>query len=202
MIQNLPIRLAASAAEPGFSVLVRNAAANAVSTTKEFCVATGLNKALICAGDPEQLCALAKLTGSDPTHLQSNSARQLDRKTSVINGNKVLNRSLRKTDLSICPQCWLEQFETRGSKSYQLSVDSAWLPRSVRTCTRHDVRLIELPYKDYTTCYDHPIRCKLRYGWVSGLSSMLERQQPRNFEIAVLDQIQQREPICPWLGNI
>ena len=202
MIQNLPIRLAASAAEPGFSVLVRNAAANAVSTTKEFCVATGLNKALICAGDPEQLCALAKLTGSDPTHLQSNSPRQLDRKTSVINGNKVLTRSLRKTDLSICPQCWLEQLKTRGSKSYQLSMDSAWLPRSVRTCISHDVRLIELPYKDYTTCYDHPVRCKLRYGWIGGLPSMLERQRPRDFEIAVLDQILHRQRICPWLGNI
>lgn len=37
---------------------------------------------------------------------------------------------------------------------------------------------------------------------MSDLSSMLERQRPRKFEIAVLHQIQQREPICPWLGNI
>lgn len=43
------------------------------------------------------------LSSSDPAHLQRNSPRQLDRKTSVINGNRVLTRSLRKADLSICP---------------------------------------------------------------------------------------------------
>ncbi|WP_227267653.1 TniQ family protein [Roseobacter weihaiensis] len=202
MIEILPIRLTASAAEPGFSILARNTAANASRTIKEFCAATGLNKALICAGDPEQLFALAKLTGSDPAHLQHNSPQQLDRKTSVINGNKVLNRSLRKADLSICPQCWLEQRETRGSKSYHLALNSTWLPRSVRTCIRHDVWLIELPYKDYTSCYDHLLRCKLTYGWLGSLASMLKRQPSSNFERAVLGQILLNQRICPWLGQV
>ncbi|MEO0917631.1 MAG: TniQ family protein [Pseudomonadota bacterium] len=201
MIQNLPIRLAASAAEPGFSLLVRNAAANAANTTKEFCATTGLNKALVCAGDTDQLNALAALTGSDANELHLNSLQQVDRKTSMINGSKMLTRSLRKADLAVCPQCWLEQLEAGRSKSYHLSMNSAWLPRPVRTCLRHRVKLVELPYKDYTTCYDHPVRSKLQYGWLNNLTSMIEQQNPSAFEVALLKQVFQHEALCPWLDD-
>ena len=202
MITKLPINLAASAAEPGFSVLARNAAANAVKSGQEFCVATGLKKRKICSGDPIEVANLGRLTNSDVDLLRSCSPHRLDRKWTTLDGNKMLTRSIRKNDLLICPQCWAEVTEREGFRPYHLRMKRDWLLRPIDTCALHKARLIPLPYNDYSTCYDHVFRSQLDMFWLKGLPSLISAQHPNQYEAAVLDHLNQGSDLCRWLGDV
>ncbi len=202
MITILPIKIAASAAEPGFSVLARNAEANAVRSTQEFCVATGLSKKKICAGDPDSVELLGTLTGSDIAQLISNSPRQLHRKNTILDGKTLLSRSVRKADLSICPQCWSEIADTGSFRPYHLSMKRDWLLRSIQTCSVHHTRLVPLPFNDYSTCYDHVFRSRLNHSWLKELPELIISQSPTNFEAAVIEHLDQDASLCRWLDKV
>lgn len=202
MITMLPIKIAASAAEPGFSVLARNAEANAVRSAQEFCVATGLNKKKICAGDPDSVGLLGKLTGSDTTQLISNSPRQLHRKNTILDGKTLLSRSVRKADLSICPQCWSDVADSGSFRPYNLAMKRDWLLRSIQTCSVHHTRLVPLPFNDYSTCYDHVFRSRLNHSWLKSLPELITPQSPTNFEAAVIEHLDQDASLCRWLDKV
>ncbi|WP_299938210.1 TniQ family protein [uncultured Pelagimonas sp.] len=202
MITILPITIAASAAEPGFSVLARNADANAVRSVQEFCVATGLNKKKICAGDPDSVELLGELTGSGATQLISNSPRQLHRKNTILDGKTLLSRSVRKADLSICPQCWSEIADSGLFRPYNLAMKRDWLLRPIQTCSVHHTRLVPLPFNDYSTCYDHVFRSRLNHSWLKGLPELIASQSPTKFEAAVIEHLDQDTSLCCWLDKV
>lgn len=199
MISILPLKIPASADEPGFSVLARNTAINASRTEQEFCTVTGLSKAGICAGNHKQLDRLASLTGSDLAALEQNSPHQLNRRFSILHGQQFLTRSLRKEDLAVCPVCWLEVEITEPS---ELHLQRNWLPRPLQTCATHEVALISLPYADYTSCYDHIIRAGLDRGWMDQLSELVESRRLSSFERSAIEQIETGTPICDWIGDV
>lgn len=201
MITQLPIKLAAKAAEPGFSLLARNASANAGRSALEFCAIIGLSKQGICAGQTKDLNQFAHLTGSDPKDLINNSPNVLDRKTTLLSGCRFLSRSIRKQDMVVCPACWLEQREVSDAKAYEIALRREWLPRPVTSCALHSLRLIELPYWDYTTTYDHLRRSGLDCDWESRLADRSQRQTPTNFETLAIRQLSTGQPICNWLPD-
>ena len=199
MISVLPLKNPALADEPGFSVLARNTAINASRTTQEFCTVTGLSKSGLCGGEDDQLNRLASLTGSDATVLARNSPLQRARKISVLNSQKFLTRSLRKKDLAICPQCWLE---TGTHERSDLFIRRDWLPRPLQACARHQVALVPLPYADYTSCYDHIMRTELDRRWLDRLPELVEPVRQSPFERAALTQMEAGTPMCGWIGDI
>ncbi len=199
MISVLPLKKSAQADEPGFSLLARNTAVNASSTTQEFCAATGLSKANVCAGHQSDLDQLAGLTGSDLPNLRQNSPEQLSRTYSRLRGQQFLSRSLRKQDLAICPVCWLQ---TGTADKSQLHLRRNWLPRPIRTCQMHNVALIPLPYADYTTCYDHITRAGFERGWLDRLPQQVRPMRQSAFERAAICQIENDTPMCNWIGEV
>jgi len=199
MISVLPLKKSALADEPGFSVLARNTAINASRTTQEFCTVTGLSKAGLCAGEGDQLEHLANLTGCDATLLARNSPLQRARKTSILSGQKFLTRSLRKKDLAICPQCWLE---TGTHERSDLCIRRDWLPRPLQTCAKHQAVLVPLPYADYTSCYDHVMRAELDRRWLDRLPELVQPMRQSLFERAALEQMNTGTPMCGWIGDI
>jgi hypothetical protein len=182
MITQLPISLTAMAGEPGFSLLARLANANTGRSTHDFCVSTGLSKSAICSGETNELEELARLTGSDPTELRKNSPRVIDRKFTILSGCKFQSRSIRKQGMVVCPLCWTEQIKSGADNPYSIAMRREWLPRPISTCSLHDVRLIELPYWDYTTTYDHLRRSKLDRNWELNLIDRTQEQNPSTFE--------------------
>lgn len=199
MISVLPLKKSALADEPGFSVLARNTAINASRTTQEFSTVTGLSKAGLCAGEGNQLEHLADLTNSDATLLARNSPLQRARKTSILSSQKFLTRSLRKKDLAICPQCWLE---TGTHERSDLFIRRDWLPRLLQTCATHRVALVGLPYADYTSCYDHVMRAELDQRWLDRLPELVQPMRQSPFERAALEQLNAGAPMCGWIGNV
>ncbi|PIL20250.1 hypothetical protein P775_09880 [Puniceibacterium antarcticum] len=201
-ISALPIALAATVGEPAFSTLSRNASANASRSTAEFCTAMGLGKAAICAGDPQHLKALAALTGSSGSDLILHSPRKVSEKYTDLHGQRFLTRSIRKHDLSICPNCWLEDLSSTGSQADGCAIRWQWLPRFMPCCSHHETALIELPYADYTTCYDHVLRAELSGGWLHRLEERVQRQALSDFERAALLRLEADTLMIDWLGDI
>lgn len=199
MTQKLPINLTANKNEPGFSLLARLASANTGRTTIEFCRSTGLIKREICAGKADALGKLAVLTGSNQTALLDDSPLVMGRKLTILSGLKIQSRSVRKQDLSICPACWLQQLETGQSKPYALSMHVHWLPRQLHTCQTHSVKLVPLPYENYTNIYDHVRRSHAEIGWIGRLAAYIEHQNYSNFESALADHLKSKTPMCTWL---
>ncbi|MEP2921422.1 MAG: TniQ family protein [Sulfitobacter sp.] len=201
-VSKLPIALAAMPGEPGFSVLSRNAAVNASLSSATFCTATGLSKAGICAGDAKQLGGLARLTGSDLPDLLRSSPSKVSGKFTLLNKQQFLTRSIRKQDLSICPVCWIEDLE-KGAQQVDGCVQRwQWLPRFASCCAQHDVALCELPYSDYTTCYDHLLRIAPEPGWIRSLETRIIPRTPSAFETAALKQVEDQTPIIKWLSEV
>ena len=201
-VSKLPIALAAMPGEPGFSVLSRNAAVNASLSSATFCSATGLSKAGICAGDAKQLGGLARLTGSDLPELLRSSPCKVSGKFTLLNQQQFLTRSIRKQDLSICPMCWIEDLE-KGAQQVDGCVQRwQWLPRFASCCAQHDVALCELPYSDYTTCYDHLLRIAPEPGWIRSLETRIIPRAPSAFETAALKQVEDQTPMIKWLSEV
>ncbi|MEO1639535.1 MAG: TniQ family protein [Pseudomonadota bacterium] len=198
MITDLPIKKPALAGEPGFSVLARNTAVNGSATTAEFCASTGLSKAAICAGKPNELTQLAELTSSPAKALLSNSPHVLDRKFIDFGDNKLLYRSIRRADLLICPQCWVDDMAISGTN---IHIRSTWLPKTFHTCALHHTALIGLPVKDYTTWYDHMTRSRLETNWLQRLEDRITPLSQSSFEKAAHDNLTFKSPIYPWLGH-
>ena len=201
MITQLPISLTAMAGEPGFSLLARLANANTGRSTHDFCVSTGLSKSAICSGETNELEELARLTGSDPTELRKNSPRVIDRKFTILSGCKFQSRSIRKQGMVVCPLCWTEQIKSGADNPYSIAMRREWLPRPISTCSLHDVRLIELPYWDYTTTYDHLRRSKLDRNWELNLIDRTQEQNPSTFERLTVRQLETGRPVCAWLPS-
>lgn len=201
MISQLPINLTAKAAEPGFSFLARLANANAGRSTYDFCVTTGLSKQAICKGEASALKALAHLTSSDPEALKKCSPQVSDRKFTMLNGCRFQTRSIRKEKMVICPACWLEQREENPMKPYAVAMRREWLPSPISCCLVHGVRLVGLPYLNYTSIYDHIFRCSLEPDWLRQLSEKIEEQKPTRFERLAVRQLETEEPICSWLPH-
>lgn len=199
MTQKLPINLTANKNEPGFSLLARLASANTGRTTIEFCRSTGLVKREICAGKADALRKLAVLTGSNQTAMLDDSPLVMGRKLTILSGLKIQSRSVRKQDLSICPACWLQQLETGQSKPYALSMHAHWLPRQLHTCQTHSVKLVPLPYENYTNIYDHVRRSHAEIGWIGRLANYIEHQNCSNFESTLANHLKSKTPMCPWL---
>lgn len=199
MITVLPLKTSARADEPGFSLLARNSTINASTTTEEFCTATGLSKAMVCAGQKTELSRLAELTGSDLSSLTQNSPEQLSRKYSRLNGRRFLTRSIRKQDLAICPVCWLENGTADKSQPH---LRLNWLPRPIKTCSIHNVALMPLPYADYTSCYDHIMRAGFERGWVDRLPRHVQPMRQSAFERTAICQIENGTPMCNWIGDV
>ena len=201
MITQLPISLTAMAGEPGFSLLARLANANTGRSTHDFCVSTGLSKSAICSGETKALEELARLTGSDRTELRKNSPRVIDRKFTILSGCKFQSRSIRKQDMVVCPICWAEQINSGVDKPYSVAIRREWLPRPISTCLLHEVRLIELPFWDYTTTYDHLRRSKLDRGWAVDLLDRTQERNPSTFEQLTVRQLETGRPVCTWLPS-
>lgn len=201
MITRLPIKLAAKADEPGFSLLARNASANAGRSTLEFCATIGLSKRGFCSGEPAELDKLAGLTGSDPAELRNSSPRVIDRKFTILSGCKFQSRSIRKQGMVVCPLCWTEHIKSGADKPYSIAMRRDWLPRPISTCLLHEVRLIELPYWDYTTTYDHLRRSKLDRNWEADLMDRTQEQNPSTFEQLTVRQLKTGCPVCAWLPS-
>ncbi|MBT0780661.1 hypothetical protein [Paracoccus sp. pheM1] len=68
----------------------------------------------------------------------------------------------------------------------ELAIHANWLPRMLSSCARHGVALLSLPYRDYTTCYDPPARCRADPNWLHRLEDMIVEQRLSHFERAVL----------------
>lgn len=199
MITKLPVAKPALAGEPGFSVLARNANSNASNTTAEFCGAVGMSKAALCAGDPVELRKLGEMTGSTVDDLLLHSPHFEGRKFAHLHGQRLLSRSIRKADLSICPACWEQDLSVA---KHQLHFRSKWLPKAIRSCPEHDLALIPLPYEDYTSCYDHFLRVGLEPKWLHRLPDKHIQQRPSNFESAALKLLCEGSPIFPWIGQM
>ncbi|MDX8355573.1 TniQ family protein [Cognatiyoonia sp. IB215182] len=198
MITTLPVARPALAGEPGFSILARNTHSNASDTTAEFCSAVGLSKAAICAGDTSELTKLAKLIKSPAETLLTHSPCHERRKFAHLNGQRLLSRSIRKADLSVCPACWEQDLSVAR---HQLHIRDTWLPKTISTCVKHDLALITLPYEDYTSCYDHLLRADLDLKFLHQLPDQQIQQTPSDFESAALELLATGIPICPWLGQ-
>jgi hypothetical protein len=93
----------------------------------------------------------------------------------------------------------LEQREENDAKNYDIALRREWLPRPVTTCVLHSLKLIELPYWDYTTTYDHMRRSWLDSDWERKLVDRSQSQTPTNFETLALRQLDTGQPICSWL---
>ncbi|WP_341486080.1 TniQ family protein [Thioclava sp. GXIMD4215] len=196
----LPITLPARMDEPAFSVLSRNAAVNASRTIAEFCTAMGLQKPAICAGDPAQITSLAGLIGADAGALIHASPQRESAKLTVLRGQPLLTRSIRKSDLAICPVCWLET-AGNGSDAFP-PLKWQWLPRFLTTCQTHGVALVEVPYADHTTCYDHILRLQLEPRWLYGLEDMIVQRKVSTFDAAAQAQLSGDGPMIPWLPEV
>ena len=201
MISQLPISLAAKAAEPGFSLLARLANANAGRSTYDFSVTTGLSKQAICRGDPSALEALAVLSNSDAETLKKHSPKVSDRRFTMLNGCRFQSRSIRKEKMVVCPTCWLEQHEDGAAKPYEISMRFEWLPHPISNCLKHRVRLVGLPYLNYTSTYDHLFRSNLDTDWLFRISDKIVEQKPSYFERLAVRQLETGEPICGWLPH-
>lgn len=198
MITKLPVALPALADEPGFSLLARNAHANASATTQEFCTAVGLSKARICSGHPAELVQLASLTGSGFDAVEHSSPRVSDRKLTFLGNRTFLSRSLRKAKQLICPVCWQEDLECSGTEFY---VRQQWLPEPIHTCLKHSSALIPLPFIDYTSCYDHIMRAKHDVRWLRQLELLQTDQTPTTFEVTAIKSLTDKQSVCRWLGD-
>jgi len=201
-ISRLPIALSAMAGEPAFSTLSRNASANASRSTAEFCTAMGLGKAAVSSGDLQHLQALATLTGSSSAELILHSPRKVSDKYTDLCGQRFLTRSIRKHDLAICPQCWLEDLSAAGHQADGCAIRWEWLPRFMSCCRRHKIALIELPYADYTTCYDHVLRAELAERWLHSLEERVQQQALSVFENVALERLEQNTQMVDWLPDI
>lgn len=198
----LVMPLGAVDAEPAFSVLSRNAFANAFLSTAEFCTATGPRKAAVCAGDPQHLCALAALTGSRASDLIAHSPCKLSEKHTDLQGLRFLTRSIRMHDLAVCPACWLEGLEKGAGSPDAMAIQWRWLPRFINSCSLHGTALVERPYADYTTCYDHVLRAGLSGEWLNSLEERAQRHAPSDFEQAAFMRLEQGNPILDWLPDV
>jgi len=198
MITKLPVALSALADEPGFSLLARNAHANASATTQEFCSAVGLSKAKTCSGHSAELAKLANLTGSCFGKIEHNSPRVADRKFTFLGNRTFLSRSLRKAKQLICPVCWQEDLENPRT---ELHVRQQWLLEPIHTCLKHSSALIPLPFIDYTSCYDHIMRAKHDVRWLRQLELFQRDQTPTTFEVAAIKSLADTQSICCWLGS-
>ena len=101
----------------------------------------------------------------------------------------------------ICPACWLEQREVSDARAYDIALRREWLPRPVTSCALHSLKLIELPYWDYTTTDDHMRRSRLDRDWESRLADRSQHQTPTNFETLALRQLNTGQPVCNWLPD-
>lgn len=201
-VSALPVALAAKEGEPAFSTLSRNASANASRSTAEFCTVIGVGKAAICAGDPQQLTALAALTGSSGADMILNSPHKISEKYTELHGHRFLSRSIRKHDLAICPICWREELLLADSRLDGCAIRWQWLPRFMSCCSRHKIALIDLPYADYTTCYDHVLRAELSEGWLHSLEEGVHQQALSVFENMALERLEQNTQMVDWLPDI
>lgn len=201
-VSALPVALATKEGEPAFSTMSRNASANASRSTAEFCTAMGLGKAAICAGDPQQLKALAALTGSSSTDMILNSPHKISEKYTELYGHRFLSRSIRKHDLAICPICWREDLSLGDGHLDSCAIRWEWLLRFMSCCRRHKIELIELPYADYTTCYDHVLRAELAEGWLHSLEERVQQQALSVFESVALERLEQNTQMVDWLPDI
>ncbi len=126
----------------------------------------------------------------------------MDTKFVTINGQSFLKRSLRKEDLSICPLCWSEAAQKSGDQTHGCGVRSIWLPEQFHACQIHNVALVPLPYRDYTTCYDPIFRAHCEPGWIRNLNACVTERAPSKFEVSAKTQIATRSPMIAWLPAV
>lgn len=61
---------------------------------------------------------------------------------------------------------------------------------------------MELPYADYTSCYDHVLRAELSEGWLYGLEERAQQQVLSVFESVALERLDQKTQMVDWLPDI
>ncbi|MBL3560284.1 TniQ family protein [Rhodovulum sulfidophilum] len=130
-----------------------------------------------------------------------NSPHKLSEKYTELHGHSFLTRSIRKHDLAICPICWREDLSLADGHLDGCAIRWEWLPRFMNCCSRHKIALIELPYADYTTCYDHVLRAELAEGWLHSLEERVQQQALSVFEKTALERLEQNTQMVDCLPD-
>lgn len=182
---NLPL----AAAEPAFSYVSRIAAANGYSSSVGLCRSLEIRERDVFRGTSAAVSRLAEVTEQDFSVLLQNTPENRDRYDTILGRERFRTRSIRKSDMRICPVCWLEAMQPPRSRRWDLSLTSYWLPRSIYSCEKHAVRLVPLPYDNYASCYDTCLRAVLKRGWLNDLERRIEDLKTSEFERAVLGRV-------------
>ncbi|WP_262272060.1 TniQ family protein [Microvirga yunnanensis] len=128
---------------------ISNASRNAVLNHQEgifpFCQDTGLDFQGLVDGDGTAVEKLARLVGVSPDAYASGTIRRNGQEFN-IGGERLVDSALRRTRLHICPACLKDDLSCSDLPPPAAAFGRVeWLLTSIRTCTIHDIALVELP---------------------------------------------------------
>lgn len=126
----------------------RLAAANGVTSMREFCSHLGLDMKAIVAGDAYEVERLMSFAGLSPRDASRGSVRRVDN-PSAVNGEVIMARSYSTSRLRYCPRCLREDVENGSGLEITRPYGRAlWCFSFIRTCKRHEVGLQTINARD------------------------------------------------------
>ena len=158
------------------SLLSRLAACNGIGVA-DFCRDMILPIARVADGTLSVIELLADLAGTDRTALLHDAARNVgDRWT--LSGETLIRTMLRRDRLLVCACCLAE--DLAGSTSTSAAYGRAsWHIDQVRTCTIHDVVLLETPKVAPTSIAVHDFATRVR-SMLDDIGSYVQASVPRS----------------------
>lgn len=119
-----------------------------LASPHDFCTDMGMHWPSVVRGDADQLDRLAHIGDVSARKLRHWSIRSSGRLRFRVCGEDVINKTMTRSRLRICPCCILEDIAADGPHGVYRR--NYWQFISIRTCEKHNIALIELPPQKHT----------------------------------------------------
>lgn len=143
VLNPLALRVPHQLDEPPPYYAARLAARN-LRPTRMFAMDMGINFQRLADGCTENVKRLAELSGADYSSLISSALRKRNGRTIELKGQQLQMNGLRRSRLSICAQCLLNDI-AESDLDPQLAIygRAHWMLGAIRTCPIHEVALVQ-----------------------------------------------------------
>lgn len=168
------------------SFLFRTAVANGRTRLRPFCRDLGLNYEALMRGELDATRHAERVLGFPAGVLCDRRAVVVRPGVVEFGGERFVAGAMEFTSSRFCPRCFVIDDADEGRKpGVRRYLRTAWMLEAVPVCTRHGCRLVDLP-----EC-ERPRAAFETYRAIegSGLSGMIQRVEPTEFECFVTDRV-------------
>jgi len=169
---------------------------------RDFCLDMGIRFQEIVDGSPQALFKLASVGRIDHSALERFAFRRAGPREYLFGNEPIYRTGLTRARVRICPHCIEEDLETfkcnPAARPYQRA---DWVVSSLRTCTQHHVRMVEVltakshELHDFTQLMRHSL--PMIDHWVSSTA----QRSPSQMEVYVRERLMGQSNGCHWLDQ-